>query len=283
MFTALVGWASFGPKPAMGEENPNDLVIISDIDDTLRATRVKPDGNYIDLAHRFYSNQQFFGMSSLYRSLRENGARVHYVTSAPDFLKSHAVDFLHANEFPIGRTWTRRSLFFRSPEYKFKTISALMRNQPGRRFVLVGDDGEYDPEVFARLKREPDLAGRIDASFIHSVYGNNLQGSQSYLTSADLALRMKAKGYISEDQLKAVLEEVRVGMYQGHYKATLPDFSRVSRGQIQAAFRESEYVTGYENRVIAEEIERWLHRGATPIEIKPSAFLCPALFRGLVR
>ena len=37
--------------------------------------------------------------------------------------------------------------------YKTSTIESILRTYPQRRFVLVGDSGEKDPEVYAELAR----------------------------------------------------------------------------------------------------------------------------------
>jgi phosphatidate phosphatase APP1 len=46
-------------------------------------------------------------------------------------------------------------LLLESPEkFKLKVIGDLFQRYPQRRFVLVGDSGERDPEVYGRLTRE---------------------------------------------------------------------------------------------------------------------------------
>jgi phosphatidate phosphatase APP1 len=54
-------------------------------------------------------------------------------------------------------------------EYKTPVIKELLAALPGRRFVLIGDSGEQDPEVYGRIA----LAHReqIAAIFIRNVTG----------------------------------------------------------------------------------------------------------------
>jgi phosphatidate phosphatase APP1 len=47
---------------------------------------------------------------------------------------------------PLGRLPTRKRA-------KRRTIDRIMDDFPGRRFVLVGDSGERDPEVYAAIAR----------------------------------------------------------------------------------------------------------------------------------
>jgi phosphatidate phosphatase APP1 len=39
-------------------------------------------------------------------------------------------------------------------QHKQFEIARIMRRFPGRRFVLIGDSGEHDPEVYRRVKEE---------------------------------------------------------------------------------------------------------------------------------
>ena len=44
---------------------------------------------------------------------------------------------------------------FQGPErYKTPVIEPLLQRFPGRQFVLVGDSGERDPEIYAALARK---------------------------------------------------------------------------------------------------------------------------------
>ena len=53
-----------------------------------------------------------------------------------------------------GRLGTRPLLLFQSPiEYKQPILSGLIAQFPQRRFVLIGDSGEKDPEVYAAVYR----------------------------------------------------------------------------------------------------------------------------------
>ncbi|MDB6112293.1 MAG: hypothetical protein JWR69_4043, partial [Pedosphaera sp.] len=80
-------------------------------------------------------------------------------------------DFLGSNGFPAGSVHLQpfrakdRSFFnlFASPKnYKIRTIEPWLKQFPGRRFVLVGDSGQQDPEAYATLARKyPDQVVRI--------------------------------------------------------------------------------------------------------------------------
>jgi phosphatidate phosphatase APP1 len=103
-------------------------------------------------------------MAALYQGWATNtGAQFHYVSASPWQLYVPLAAFMHSNGFPAGSFHLKsfrpkdRSFFelFASPvEYKLSVIEPLLKRFPKRQFVLVGDSGEKDPEVYARLARE---------------------------------------------------------------------------------------------------------------------------------
>jgi phosphatidate phosphatase APP1 len=120
-------------------------------------------------------------MAGVYRDWeRSVGARFHYVTASPWQLYVPLSDFTRSNGFPAG-TWHMREFrlkdrsvleLFASPErYKPGAIEPLLRKFPKREFVLVGDSGEKDPEIYGALARKyPDQVRRI---FIRDVTGES--------------------------------------------------------------------------------------------------------------
>jgi phosphatidate phosphatase APP1 len=75
--------------------------------------------------------------------------------------------------------WKDETFFnlFKSPEgYKRRVIEPILGNFPQRRFVLVGDSGERDPEIYAGLERKyPEQVMRI---LIRDVTGEEADGER---------------------------------------------------------------------------------------------------------
>jgi len=103
------------------------------------------------------------GMATLYDRLKGQGAAFHYVSASPWQLYEPLSAFIASNGFPAGTFHLKQFRvkdgsflgLFASPEpYKIAVIEELLARFPGRRFVLVGDSGERDPEIYG------DLAGR---------------------------------------------------------------------------------------------------------------------------
>jgi phosphatidate phosphatase APP1 len=112
------------------------------------------------------------GIADVYRSwAASSGAQFHYVSATPWQLYVPLAGFIEANSFPRGTfhlkdfRWRDRTFFslLAAPDrYKLKIIEPLLKRLPHRRFVLVGDSGQQDPEVFGELaRRYPRQVRRI--------------------------------------------------------------------------------------------------------------------------
>lgn len=161
-----VSWVSRQSKEATPLEihflAPDGLSVISDIDDTIRVSHVR-DRTFVE------PFRPVEGMADLYRAWSRCGAQFHYLSATPWQLYAPIAAFADTHGFPKGTfhlrdfRWRDRSNVFSSPDrYKLRTIEPLLRQLPRRRFVLAGDSGQRDPEVFGELaRRYPRQVGRI--------------------------------------------------------------------------------------------------------------------------
>lgn len=140
------------------------LSVISDIDDTVKITHVREPRRMWETT--FYKPfEPVAGMAEAYRGLAEQGAAIHYVSSSPWHLAEPLLEFLRAGGFPLAtlalkhmRLKDRTLLDIARPgrETKPPQIAAILARFPLRRFVLIGDSGEDDPEIYAEvLRRHP--------------------------------------------------------------------------------------------------------------------------------
>jgi phosphatidate phosphatase APP1 len=151
------------------------LSVISDIDDTLKITQVNDHAKL--LANTFLMPfQPVAGMAAVYQKWQTEGATFHYASASPWQLYGPLADFMRANGFPAGTfhlknfRWADESFLklFQSPEqYKFSVIEPLLMRFPQRRFILVGDSGEQDPEIYGVLARR--YPHQIERIFIRDV------------------------------------------------------------------------------------------------------------------
>ena len=154
------------------------LSVISDIDDTIKITQVRD--RHATLRNTFLREfEPVPGMATVYQTLaRSNHATFHYVSASPWQLYTPLSEFIRSNGFPSGTfslkkfRWKDRSFLslFSDPEkYKAAVMEPLLKQSPHRRFILIGDSGERDPEIYGRLARKyPRQVYRI---FIRNVTG----------------------------------------------------------------------------------------------------------------
>jgi len=139
----------------------NGISIISDIDDTIKTTEVYK-GRKAMLINTFNRPLEAApGMSAFYRNLNKSDTRFHYLSGSPWQLFPVLEEFLGVNSFPSGSFNMKE---FRanpsSPEFwdfiasgstqelKKDVIKDIMTSYPNRQFILIGDSGEHDPEIY---------------------------------------------------------------------------------------------------------------------------------------
>jgi phosphatidate phosphatase APP1 len=121
----------------------------------------------------------FPGVAAFYRAL-ERGATgadanpIFYVSSSPWNLYDVIDGFLEAQRIPTGplllRDWDFGRLTNRHAGHKGTAIREIFDTYPELPFVLVGDSGQEDPEIYTRLVREHP--GRVKAVYIRNVTPN---------------------------------------------------------------------------------------------------------------
>ena len=153
------------------------LSVISDIDDTVKVTNVENRRELLanTLLREFYAVQ---GMPEIYRGWQESGTAFHYVSASPwqlascleGFLRSsglpggsmHLKIFRLKDSTPLGRLSSRK-------RSKRRLIEQIITDFPRRKFLLVGDSGERDPEVYAAVARR--YPGKVAAVAIRQLEG----------------------------------------------------------------------------------------------------------------
>jgi phosphatidate phosphatase APP1 len=144
--------------------------VISDVDDTILETGVQRVLRMVvqTLTGSSLTRTAFPGAAELYRDLAADANPVFYVSSSPWNLHSFLLAFLRHRGFPLGPVLLRDLLGTSAGrEQKHDRIREVLDLHPDLRFVLLGDSGEHDPQVYADIVREhPD---RILAVYIREV------------------------------------------------------------------------------------------------------------------
>jgi len=154
--------------------DPEGISVISDIDDTIKETNVTAGARVILRNTFLRAMQEVPGMATVYKRWWERGAAFHYVSNSPWQLIPSLLEFFHTHMFPPGSAHLRlhdsmlKTYFARTPpgEHKRRSIRELLMDFPERKFILIGDSGEIDMEMYvAGAAREGLFKTNIKLTF----------------------------------------------------------------------------------------------------------------------
>jgi phosphatidate phosphatase APP1 len=184
-FDALAaGWyiVTAQTESGLGESRvlkvPSDSThgVISDVDDTVLVTNVNSKRRMLANTLLYNSMQRKVvpGIVEFYRSLASANPEadrtpIVFLSASPRQLHTSIEAYLDHNDFPRGVLITKRVTDDRTSEpltdqvrYKTAKIESILATLPHVRFTLVGDDGEYDPEIYADIQtRFPDRIASV--------------------------------------------------------------------------------------------------------------------------
>ncbi len=150
--------------------------VVCDIDDTIKHTQVRQRRQMLlnTFAREFIAVP---GMAAWTEAVARGNADAafHYVSGSPLQLMPPLAAFLRGGAFAEGslhlRSFSLRPSALLDDEatsrHKHAEIAQLLADHPRRRFVLVGDSGERDPEVYGAVAREQPT--RVAAVLIRNV------------------------------------------------------------------------------------------------------------------
>lgn len=196
--------------------------VISDIDDTVLWTNVTNKLNMALMLARSnpFTRKPFKGVAALYRALHagvggNEGNPVFYVSSSPWHLFDPLVEFMRLQHIPLGPLMLRelsvRGLLEpdRSRNHKLDKIEKILRAYPSLQFVLIGDSGERDPEIYAEVLRRHPQSVRV-------IYIRNVNPDPSRIDALDrLAELVSASGaqlVLTSDSAAAAVHAVAAGL-----------------------------------------------------------------------
>ncbi|KAG9306751.1 hypothetical protein G9A89_005651 [Geosiphon pyriformis] len=165
--------------PAYGVVNliePEGYSVISDIDDTIKDTDISAGAKVVFSNTFLHKFKDVAGMAKVYKFWYDKGAGIHYVSNSPWQLFPMIRGFFETYEFPPGSAHLKfydgliKSAVQQKENpmaSKFMYIRELLKDFPKRKYILVGDTGELDPEIYTQIARENP--GRILKIFIRDV------------------------------------------------------------------------------------------------------------------
>lgn len=154
--------------------------VISDLDDTVLVTNVTNRLKmFLTVALlNEYTRMPFKGVAAFYKALQAGagGAEMNpifYVSSSPWNLYPPLTEFLNIHNIPRGSLFLKdfgnHTIFSAGDHlsHKLNSIEQILHTYPNLPFILIGDSGEQDPEIYREVVRK--YPQRIRAIYIRSV------------------------------------------------------------------------------------------------------------------
>jgi phosphatidate phosphatase APP1 len=181
---------------------PDDagIAVVSDLDDTVIRTSVTDTIEMVRLTllENAATRMAFPGVASLYKSL-ERGPRgdgrnpLFYVSKSGWNLYDLFTEFFERNAIPPGPMYLRDLSFFERPstalgsaQHKLSRIRELLVLYPKLPFVLIGDSGQHDAQIYRQIALEHP--GRVRAVYLRQVTAES-RNSEIDAIIADLRRR----------------------------------------------------------------------------------------------
>lgn len=208
------------------------FAIISDMDDTVIRSNVP---NRIKLvANTLFKNAHtrlpFTGVAEFYRALQAGTANtfnpIYYVSNSPFNLYDLLAEFFEVRGIPNGPIFLRdfgltNRIVGAKSSHKAERINELMNLYPHLPFILIGDSGEHDPELYRDVVKQ--FPNRVSAIYIRDVRKKAHErvmavaeeikalGSEMLLVPDTLvaAEHAAAKGFILPESLPAIEAAVK--------------------------------------------------------------------------
>jgi phosphatidate phosphatase APP1 len=154
---------------------PMGVSLISDIDDTIKQSNISLGTKEIfrNAFVRDLAGLTVDGVQQWYNALSDLGVQMHYCSNSPWQMYPVLATFFKQAGLPPGSMHLKQysgmlqGIFEPVAERKKGTLERIMKDFPERRFMLVGDSGEADLEVYTDIAMTHP--GRILAIFIRDV------------------------------------------------------------------------------------------------------------------
>lgn len=135
---------------------PAGVSLITDVDDTIKHSSIGSGAREIfrNAFVRDLSDLTIDGVREWYSTMYDMGVGIHYVSNSPWQLFPVLVQFFMTAGLPPGSYHLKsysgmlQGIFEPVAERKKGTLERILRDFPERKFILVGDSGEADLEVY---------------------------------------------------------------------------------------------------------------------------------------
>ncbi len=218
------GTEAKGTLPVLVPLPATEFCVISDVDDTVLQTEATSFIKMLrtTLLGNAYTRLPFEGVAAFYKALALGNNPtptnpVFYVSSSPWNLYDLLQDFFHIEGLPSGPLFLRdfgidREKFITGGHraHKREAIDELLATHPGLPFLLIGDSGQEDPEIYASVVE--DHPGRVQAIYIRDV--TTEKRDREVHAIVERVRQLGVEMVLVKDSMEAAKDAVRRGLIQ---------------------------------------------------------------------
>lgn len=200
------------------------ILLISDVDDTIKVSNVRDSLEKVSFA--VFKDSLFYGMNLVYKSIEKDSfksgevAEFYYLSNGwkPTVVESHGA-ILNNYNFPTPQNYIARNLkeVLTKVPHKKNNIAKLVNEVQPEILILVGDNGEKDPEVYNEIANKIQKAYSANGkkikilTYIHTVYKpKNLKTSDLYPGQIPFSNAAELAVLLNEEKIISVTEALKV-------------------------------------------------------------------------
>lgn len=206
---------------------PEGVSLVTDIDDTIKVTEI-PAGRETVTRNTFCKDfTAATGMAERYKALGD--IPFHYISGGPQQLFGPLYDFLivgaggfpegtfHLNFYPknvLERETVENLIrlgsggpFTATFKHKVGEITKLMKNFPQRQFILVGDSGEVDPEVYSEIRATKP--GQVKEIWIRDLTNDSDPSANPYRFEGMTILKVSPVVCVEDNYFEKLSKEMK--------------------------------------------------------------------------
>lgn len=213
-------------KITIQEKNDITFGVISDIDDTIQKSYAPSKLKAVKtlLFNNYKTQEKIMGTSELYNILdKKSDGKVdgdlYYISGSPMQLNQRIESFLDYNNFPDGSIELKKMGLGKNDDsptkqidYKLNKLRALFDEYPNKKFILFGDSGEKDPEIYKQISKE--YPSRVIAIYINNVTNDDknsarYEGLNLTKDASESSFDLYKRGLISFEDYQSVKESIK--------------------------------------------------------------------------
>ena len=178
-------------KPEYSKDNiytiPDEgKIIVSDIDDTVLVSHATNKWKKFATLIKYgaFQRRQVEAMNTYFQQMNLEHGFI-YLSNSEMNLYPLIKNFLNKHKYPkgplflrehmnISQVFRRKYRYFQSKHHKLYTLELLIRSFPHKKFILVGDSGQRDPETYFTIAKE--FRDQVDKIYIREITDDSKHG-----------------------------------------------------------------------------------------------------------